>query len=430
MAVHTSLWRRFIEEHRFALNVFLQAVALRTPDIFVATGKWKLRPLVVIESRGRPALHRVAVSAGSHAILGRELRAVRVSVTTVTILRCVLKLNLIRAGKRLMAIAATYDSVRPLQIEFRFGMIESFDINPGAHVVASFAAQRRSIRSLCRHAIFEFTLVDIGMARGAGAVLEMERQDLIGAPGQADLVAFRARNCCMGSGQWKAGILMFGNRVGRPVEILHCVAFFTAIIGVGSGVELIVVRIFVAIHASCKFNFVNSIFAGRCVAFFALYRRMLSFQWIFGSGMFFHTEESGLPVLSSDGVTFRAFAFAGPRLELALMRIRRVAIRALVKFNRRLEIALRMALCAPNRLVHPFQRVFGLGVIKFRRQIVDDFPSARCVASVARAFECALVRIRVAARTRIKFQSPIFNSIVRGSREMALGAFHFGVQAR
>lgn len=289
MAIHTCLRGGLVEEHLLALDLFFQTVALGTPDIFVATCKGKLRPLVVIKSRRGPALHCVAVGAGSHAVLGGELRPMWVCVTGVTILGCVLKLDLMRPRQSLVAIAAAHNSVRPFQIEFRFGVIESLDINPRAHVVTSLTAQRCSICALGRHAIFKFTFVHVGMARRAVAVLKMKWQDFISAPGQADLVAFRAGNGSMGSGQWKARILVLGNRVSGPVEILNRVAIFAAVL-VGSGVELVVMRVLMTIRASCKFNFVDRVFARWGMAFFTLYRRVFSFQRILRSAMFFHAE--------------------------------------------------------------------------------------------------------------------------------------------
>ena len=142
MAVRARFRRRLIEQHQFPLNFALQGVALRAAHIFVAAGEGELRAFVVIEGRGRPALSGVAIRARRHAVLGGELTSVRVGVAGVAILRRSLELNVMRAGRRLMAIVAGDHAMRSHQIEFRLRVVEALDVNPGAHVVAGLASQR------------------------------------------------------------------------------------------------------------------------------------------------------------------------------------------------------------------------------------------------------------------------------------------------
>ena len=140
------------------------------------SGQCKLRTFIVIECRRRPALVHMAIRAFCYAILGGKLAAVRIRVTRFAIVWCSLELDFVRSGQGLVALAAHHDPMRSRQREFCFRMVESADVDPGACAVARFATERRSIRFFRRHAIFEFTLVGIGVARCACAVLKMEGQ--------------------------------------------------------------------------------------------------------------------------------------------------------------------------------------------------------------------------------------------------------------
>lgn len=204
MAIHAGFRCRLIKQDQLSLNFALQGVALRTADIFVATGKRELSALIVIKYGWDPALHYVAVRAWRYPGLGRELVRVRVSMALFAFYRRPLELYFMSSRKRFMAIPARYHAVCSHQIEFRLGVVKPFYINPGPHIVASLAPQRGSIRSAQRHAILEFPLVGIFVACRARAVLEMERQNFVGAPGQSDLVAFRAGNRGVRPGQRKA----------------------------------------------------------------------------------------------------------------------------------------------------------------------------------------------------------------------------------
>ena len=96
MAIRAGFRRGFIEQHRFALNLALEFVAHGAADIGVTARQRKLRALVVIESRGRPALVYMAIRAFRDPVFGGELAAVRIGVARLAILRRSLELNFVR----------------------------------------------------------------------------------------------------------------------------------------------------------------------------------------------------------------------------------------------------------------------------------------------------------------------------------------------
>src|SRR5882672_5454905 len=129
-------------------------------------------------------------------------------------------------------------------------------------------------------------------------------------------------------------------------------------------------------------------------------------------------------------MTFRAFALAGSRLKLSFVRVGSMAVHALGKLHRRLEIVLGVAIAATHLRVHSLEGILCFGVVKLRRQIWDNFPAARRVTRFASTFERALVRIGVAVDAGVKLHPFIFYGFLRSSREVALLAVHFCVQSR
>jgi len=187
------------------------------------------------------------------------------------------------------------------QSKFRFRMVEAANVDPGACAVARFAAQRRAICAFLRHALLEFSLVNIFVAGGAGAVGKMERQNLVRSSAQARFVAIRASHGHVRPGEHEAGVLVLCNRERGAMKVLHGVAILATIL-VGSGGKLLVMRILVAIRAGCELHFVDRIFAGGSVTFVTSYCRMFSFQRIVRSGVFLDAKLRWLPTV--DGMAF------------------------------------------------------------------------------------------------------------------------------
>ena len=278
-----------------------------------------------------PALVHMAIPAFCDSVLGRELAAVRIRVAGFAILRRSFELNFVGAGERLVAFVARDPAMRAEQSKFCFRMVEAADVDPGFGAVARFAAQRGSIGALLRHALLEFALVGIRVAGSAGAVREMERQNLVRSSAEARFVALRAGDGHVGPGQHEVGVLVLGDRERRAMKVLYRVAVLAAIL-VGRGGKLLVMRVLMAIRARRELHFVDSVLAGRRVAFVASDGRMFSFQRIMRCRVLLHAKLRWLPAF--DGVALRALSLARPRLELALVRIGRMAICALGKGQR------------------------------------------------------------------------------------------------
>ncbi len=399
-------------------------MALRAAHIFVPSGQRKLRAFIVVKRGRRPPLVHMAILAlGDPSVLGRELRPVRIRVASFALLRRPFELNLVRAGQHLVAFVAGHRAMRPDQRKFRLRMIEAANVDPGSSVVARFAALRRSIGPLGRHALLEFPLVDIFMAGRAGAVLEMERLNLVRSSVQAGFVALRAGHRHVRPGQHEVGLLVLGNGERRAMKILYRMAILATIL-VGRRRKLLVMRILVAIRARRELHFVERVLARRQVAFVASHGRMFSFQRVMRRRVLFHPKLRGLPSL--DGVALRALSLAGPRLELPLVRIRRMAIDALRKGHRLLEIPFGVAVLATDFQMHAHQRIFGFGMVELHRRIYF-FPALRGVAGFARSLERPLVRIRVAVDAGVEFHPRVLHRFVRPGREVAFLASHLGV---
>lgn len=426
MAIRAILRCGFIEQDGLALDLALQRVAHRAADIRVAARQRELGAFIVVKCGRRPALVHVAIRAFCDSVFGGKLAAVRIRVASLAILRRSLELNFVSAGKRLVAFAASGHAMSPDQGKFCFRMVETADVDPGPCAVACFTAQRDSIGALQRHAILEFSLMGIGVAGSARAVREMERQNLVSSSAKARFVAIRAGDGHVSSGQHKACVLVLGDGERRAMKILYGVAVLAAIL-VWSGGKLFVMRILVTIRARRELHFVDGVLAGRGMAFVASDGRMFPLERIMRCRVFFHSKLRRLPAF--DGVALRTFPLARPRLELPFVRIGSMAIRALGKGQRLLEIASGVAVAASNFQMHSQKRIFCFRMVELHRRI-HFFPTGRRVAGFARSLKSALVRIGVARDAGVKFDPGEFHCLVGAGREVALLAGHLGVHAR
>lgn len=108
-----------------------------------------------------------------------------------------------------MALATGNRAVSAEQWELGFGMIETINVRPGLYRVASFATEGRAVSTPASHAIVKLALMRIGVARGAAVILEVERHDLVGSAGSADLVAIATGHGDMCSRESKVCVSMF-----------------------------------------------------------------------------------------------------------------------------------------------------------------------------------------------------------------------------
>lgn len=85
-------------------------------------------------------------------------------------------------------------------------------------------------------------------------------------------------------------------------------------------------------------------------------------------------------------MAFRAFPFPGARFELAAVRVRLVAIRAVFEWKRPLEVSVEMALGAADLRVFSEQRIFCFRVVKLKSR-QRFFPSSGRVTVLAALLE-------------------------------------------
>jgi hypothetical protein len=188
-----------------------------------------------------------------------------------------------------MADAALDHAVRAEKREFRLVMVEADDIDPGAHVVAGLASQRGTVGAWLGHAIFEFAVMGIRVARRATAIFEAERQDFVGAACRSHLVTIGARNGGVCSRQCEPGVAMLGDGKEGTVKIAHGMAIF-AFVRVRSGGELAVMRVLVTICAKSEFDLVNCVFTGGQMALGAIDGNVFAFQRIARCVVLLHSE--------------------------------------------------------------------------------------------------------------------------------------------
>jgi len=210
-------------------------------------------------------------------------------------------------------------------------------------------------------------------------------------------------------------------KCGRAVS-LKIVALL-AVIDVRYSGELPPMLIFVAVHTLRELHQVESVLAFWNMAFGALDGRMLLHQRIGRRRMFFHPERCRLESL--DVVAGGALAFIRTLHELPVVFVF-VAVEAVLKSQRLLEIAARVATQTIHRLVLSFQWIFRFGVIEaliYRCQR-DSFPTGGVVARLAGLLrKAAVMRIGVAICAGVECQPHVARLVVRAGR-MTLRACH------
>lgn len=425
MTIGTIFWRGFVKQNQFALNLALQGMALCAAHICVRPCQRELSALIVVERRGRPALIHMAISTFCDSVLGNKLATVRIRMTSFAIRRRSLELNFVGTRGRFVTFVTSDRAMSSDQGKFRFRMIEASNVDPGFGVVTRFAAQRSSIGALQRHAVLELALMGIGVAGRASAVREMERQNLVCSSAEAGFVTLRTSDGHVSPGKSEVCVLVLGNRKCRAMKVLYGVAVFAAIL-VGRGGKLFVVRILMAIRASRELHFVDGVFARRRMAFVTSDGRMFPLERIMRCRVLLNAKLRRLP--ACDRVALRTLSLARPRLELPFVRIGGMAIRALGKGQRLLEIASGVAVAASNFQMHSQKRIFCFRVVELHRR-THFFPAGRRMAGFARSFERALMRIGVAGNAGIELDPGELHRLFGAGREVALLAGHLGVHS-
>ncbi len=249
----------FVDYHRLGVDRARLLMAFVASNACVPTLQGEMRPGVMVEGGGHPALRIVAVGTRSLPGLGK-LAVMGIFVTIFADLRRVFELYFFFANRRLVTITALDGAMRSKQREFGFRMVEAIHVRPGPHVMAGFAPLRRAIGTAPRHAFFEFAMMDILMAGRAGPIFEMERQDFIFPSGGANFVAIGARNGGVRAGQGKTRLAMFGDRKCGAVKIQNGMTIFAFVV-IRSGFKLSVMGVLVAVGASCEFHLIDGVLA-------------------------------------------------------------------------------------------------------------------------------------------------------------------------
>lgn len=199
------------------------------------------------------------------------------------------------------------------------------------------------------------------MASCTRAVIKVERQDFVRSSGKAYLVTIRTGDRGVRPCKHETRLPVLRDRECRTMKIFYRMAVL-ATIQVRRRGELPVVGVLVAIQALRELHLVKGIFTCRSVAFFTGNARVLSFQRIVRIGMFFHTKLRRFPAIYC--MALLAFTFAGPGLELALVGIGGVTVRALRERHGTLEITRSVAFAAADLDVHSQQRIFCFRMIE------------------------------------------------------------------
>lgn len=266
----------------------------------------------------------------------------------------------------------------------------------------------------------------IVVAACATHVREAERQDFVSTAGGAYLMTVRARYGSVSAGQNESSVTMFGDGKCRTVKILHCVAAFTFVF-VGRSRKLPVMRVLVAVQAGGELHLVDGVFACRQMAFRAFDSNVFSPQRISGGVVLFDAKERWLPAFHR--MALRAFAFFGPRFELALVRIRLMAVVTIRKRQRLLEFPVHMTLHAIYRRMLAQQRIFRFRVVEFElgQKLLPACGSMTILAALL--LERTFVRIVVARRAGIELHVLVARRTTGHIRLVTLLAGNLNVRA-
>jgi len=181
VAVRTFRRRLRINNYGSSLKHTDLRVALVAGHVGMPALQGEVRAGIVVERRRNPALRIVAVGARSFSRLC-ELARMDVFVAILTNLGRALELHLLGSNRDLVTGTAAHGAVCPKQWKLSFCMVETIDVGPGSRGVAGLTAKHRAVGAVLRHPFLEFTMMRIGMARGAVHVGEAEGHDLIRAP--------------------------------------------------------------------------------------------------------------------------------------------------------------------------------------------------------------------------------------------------------
>jgi len=247
------------------------------------------------------------------------------------------------------------------------------------------------------------------------------------------LVALRTGYSEVSPGQRETRLLVTRQSEMRGLKLRDAVALFAAIL-IGRGSELASVHVLMAGDALRLRNLKQRVLALGNMALFAFHLGVAALEWIHARGMLLDAKTGRLEPVErvTNGAIFESDACQ----ELAAVVIG-MAIRALRKRDRRLEIPLVVAVAASYGAVFSDKRIISLVVIE-PFKLCHLFPVRCVVARLAGSLERTLVRIGMTAGARGKGKPRVFhkgfetshrNFEVSHSR-VAFCAGHGGVRSR
>lgn len=196
----------------------------------------------------------------------------------------------------------------------------------------------------------------------------------------------------MSAGERKTALLVLRDRVSGRMEAAHRVALFAHIV-IGSGRELPIVHVSMAIKTFGVGDLVTRRGAGGHVAFVARNTGVFAFQRISAGGVLPDAEQRRLPAFH--GVTCGALAAILAPGELSAVRIGTVAVGTFCECHGLFEISAGVASDAINLQVLPQKRIASFGMIEL--QIFRNlFPARGGVAGLARLRKSSVMWIGVA----------------------------------
>lgn len=173
---------------------------------------------------------RMAVFARFRLSVLCELPSVRIFVAAGAIRRSRFERRLgefAASSRRLMALLTHDLGMRPAQRKVRLRMVKAWQVGPGFHRVARFAAGRPPVLYLL-HLRFKLLAVRVPVATRARQAREMVRHSFRSARRQVRRVAFHARHRQMRTLQRKLALLVLRNRKRRWLESVYRVARFAS----------------------------------------------------------------------------------------------------------------------------------------------------------------------------------------------------------
>ena len=423
MARSAVFRRGLVEKNRLAVNYLTQTVASFAANLAMCSLQSKTSLPVVIEKRRFPFRAVVTRSARRNASFGK-LHAVNILVTCLAFVGRCFEIGAWERSRgvwRAMTSATLRGRMGTGQRETGPGMVEGQELIPCGGGVAGLTLQRLSIQSNLLHDFLESPLVGIGVASGATQVLPVieRRRSRFECCGR--FVAIAAGNSHMSPVQPKPRFIMSGEAECGGKKSLKIVAILAAI-EMRHGGELAGVRIVVAIRAMRELQFVERVFAFGNMTLPTRERGMFALQRIRGRGVFLQTKLRRLEAV--DAVAGRTFIAGRSLRELPAVRVRPVAVRAFLKYQRLTEIALGVALHTINLGVLAEQREFRLVMVECAIQGWgrNPVPANRGVAGLASLREPAMVGIGMAVCTVTKRYSRVTRLFVHPDDVASLAA--------